>query len=167
MAYNLIGFKNYELIVIAKHNQKDTRGKTLWLCKCSCGKEKLFTTNDLTSSKKAAKSCHNCNWHIEHKDAYVSWMAMKARCDDSTRKDYKYYGALGIKYQLSWGIFVRFYEDMGDPPIDTVTGERMSLERKNTLLGYSKDNCTWATRSEQQLNKRDKYVHGVDDLELV
>jgi hypothetical protein len=78
---------------------------------------------------------------------------MLQRCDDSSRKDYKYYGGRGITYDKAWGRFINFYRDMGDPPLDKFTGERMSLDRKDVNGMYCKANCRWATRSEQQLNK--------------
>src|SRR5712675_2365759 len=45
--------------------------------------------------------------------------------------------------------FTAFYRDMGPRP---TSGH--SLERKNTLLGYSKDNCCWATLDVQNTNYR-------------
>jgi len=32
---------NYGRLSVIKHAGKDSRGKHLWLCKCSCGNEKL------------------------------------------------------------------------------------------------------------------------------
>lgn len=123
--------------------------RTLWLCKCICGKEKQYRTHELRSGK--IRTCGCCEWHIHHNEAYVSWMSMKQRCNYTENKDYKYYGGRGIKYDPRWEAFVEFYLDMGDPPY--YKGERMSLDRINNDLNYSKENCRWATRSEQQFNK--------------
>lgn len=34
----------------------------------------------------------------------------------------------------------------------------MTLDRKNPLLGYSPDNCRWATDQTQRLNKRTNII---------
>lgn len=168
MTYNLIGSKNYELTVLDKLPERDKSGRTQWLAQCSCGKRKIFTTDSIRN----AKTCHNCNWHIDHKDAYISWMSMWARCTDKNNKDYPRYGGRGITVIPHWNIFVRFFEDMGDPPDDAITGERLSLDRIETDGNYSKLNCKWSTRSEQQLNKTStnkwisEYIQGVDDKNL-
>lgn len=151
MTYKMIGFKQWSLEVIAEApREKDNRKR--WLCKCLCGNTTVLPTYQLTG-QKPTRTCGRCQWHIKHKDAYISWMAMIQRCDDSSRKDYKYYGGRGITYQKSWGIFVNFYKDMGDPPRDPITFERLSLDRIDVNGFYCKENCKWSTRSEQQLNK--------------
>ena len=73
---------------------------------------------------------------------------MKARCDNSKLAEYPLYGGRGIKYQLSWSDFQVFYADMGSRP------EGMSLDRKDPDGDYTKDNCRWATDSQQACNKR-------------
>lgn len=125
--------------------------RTTWLCKCLCGKITVKTTDTLRSGR--TKSCGICEWHIHHKDAYISWMGMKQRCNTVSCKDYKSYGGRGINYDPRWENFAEFYKDMGDPPLDEVTEERLSLDRIDNSGNYHKDNCRWATGSQQQLNK--------------
>lgn len=152
MAYNLCEFKTRQLTVVDLFKEKTKCGKRQWICLCFCGNTTILPTHEITRIG-GTESCGNCQWHIKHKDAYISWAAMLQRCDDSSRKDYKYYGGRGIKYQKSWGKFVNFYKDMGDPPYDVITKERLTLDRKEVNGDYTKDNCKWSTRSEQQLNK--------------
>lgn len=81
---------------------------------------------------------------------YHVWYDMKRRCYNKKNKDYKNYGGRGIKVCLSWRLsFDNFIKDMGFRPTDNHT-----LERMNNELGYSNDNCKWATRSEQARNTR-------------
>lgn len=155
MTQHLAGKHFGELIVLERAG-RNSKGKTLWRCKCFCGKEKIILTASLTLGK--TKSCGNCEWHIHHNEAYVSWCAMKQRCNDKNHKDYPRYGGRGITYDPRWDSFIEFYKDMGDPPKDITTGERLSLDRNNNNDNYYKDNCKWSDRSEQQLNKN-KYTH--------
>lgn len=152
MTYELTGKVFGHLTVQKKLPNKDSRGKTLWQCLCACGNLKVYETYMLTGMK-GARTCRECKDHIRHKDAYTSWTAARQRCRDSNRKDYKYYGASDITFSPEWDDFKMFLRDMGDPPIDFITGERMSLDRVDNNLGYFKENCKWSTRSEQQLNK--------------
>lgn len=157
MVYCLDGKRFGDLLVISRSDIRNRSGKLLWACKCDCGKDYLAITNDLTGGK--ALSCGKCYYHIEHKDAYISWMSAKSRTQTTTNKDYANYGGRGITMCSNWLIHFKFFLlDMGDPPLDPNTGERLSLDRIDNTKGYSKENCRWATRSEQQLNKRGEHL---------
>ena len=73
---------------------------------------------------------------------------MIQRCTDPNHKYYSNYGGRGITIDPRWLTFENFYEDMGERPQGT------SLDRENNDLGYFKDNCRWATRTEQANNRR-------------
>lgn len=73
---------------------------------------------------------------------------MKERCLNPNCKSYKDYGARGIAVCDRWLKFENFLSDMGEPP------EGMTLERRNNFDGYHPGNCRWATRAEQNRNKR-------------
>ena len=79
---------------------------------------------------------------------YNIWYNMKRRCTDPQHMRYKDYGLRGISYDAHWEKFDNFLTDMGVCPAN------LTLERKNNKLGYSKNNCTWATRKEQAFNQR-------------
>jgi hypothetical protein len=76
---------------------------------------------------------------------YLSWKAMKARCDNSQVKSH---GARGIKYDPRWSDFKNFLADMGERPAGK------TLDRINVFGGYFRGNCRWATDFEQANNKR-------------
>jgi hypothetical protein len=78
-----------------------------------------------------------------------AWKHMKGRCLCATDNDYHNYGARGITVCNEWLDFEAFYADMGDPPTEAHT-----LERLNVNGNYEPSNCCWATRSQQVANRR-------------
>jgi hypothetical protein len=76
---------------------------------------------------------------------------MKRRCSDPNFKDFAKYGARGILVCERWkSSFVNFLADMGERP-----SSDHSIDRINSALGYSPENCRWATSFQQGAeNKR-------------
>jgi hypothetical protein len=87
---------------------------------------------------------------------------MKARCAGTGGgADARNYRDRGISVCDSWrGSFEAFLTDMGEPP------EGMSLDRVDNARGYSKENCRWATREEQNLNKRNNVRYTLNGRSL-
>lgn len=75
---------------------------------------------------------------------------MKNRCSNPSNPAFKNYGARGITVCTRWQeSFAAFLEDMGRKP-----SPELSLDRRNNDRGYAPSNCRWATRSQQNGNKR-------------
>jgi len=81
---------------------------------------------------------------------YTTWVGMRYRCEDLENPSYCRYGGRGITVCQSWSeSFESFALDMGLPPTPEHTLDRIDNDK-----GYFKDNCRWATRTEQCLNRR-------------
>lgn len=126
-----------------------------WNTLCHCGKFSSINGAALRSGN--TKSCGCLNKLNIKKIAtrhgqcgsrtYVSWQCMLSRCRYATRHNSKYYKEKGITICDRWlNSFKNFLEDMGERP------KNKTLDRIDSSKGYFKENCRWATSSEQAIN---------------
>lgn len=80
---------------------------------------------------------------------YTAWVNIKTRCDNSRSTQYPWYGGRGIGYDERWKAFINFYNDMWD-----LWRPSLELDRIDTNLDYSKENCRWTTHKENCRNRR-------------
>lgn len=81
---------------------------------------------------------------------YRCWRNIITRCCDPKHNSFKNYGGRGIRVCDRWKHSVTdFISDVGLAP-----SPRHSIERIETDGNYEPGNCRWATKSEQNRNKR-------------
>lgn len=86
--------------------------------------------------------------YAEIKRTERCWRMLRYRCNTPTAQGYQHYGGRGIKVCANWDHFINFFDDMGVCP------DGYSIERKDVHGNYTKENCIWATKEQQDNNKQ-------------
>lgn len=122
---------------------QDTYVRTGRKVDCGCGQKERMKQRH---KKKYGKD------YIPKKSLpeYTAWLGMKARCyNKKTYQHYDRYGGRGIKVCDEWlHNFDQFYKDMGKKP-----APNYQLDRINNDGDYCKENCRWATPSQNCYNR--------------
>lgn len=158
---DLIG-KKFGRLATAKWVKKDKRGNSYWLCRCDCGKEIIVRGDHLKGGDIRSCGClrteltvkrstkHGCCKDGKRDIIYSSWDHMIQRCTNANNPNYKNYGGRGITVCKKWiNSPENFIKDM-----KRKWKPGLTLERRNNDRGYFPENCYWATRKQQQRNRR-------------
>lgn len=136
--------------------QVETIGQTRWFCTCACGGSITVYAYNLVRKKSPTISCgckrsRNATTHgMRYTKEYRAWRKMLGRCHDKKDNSYKYYGKRGIVVCDEWRKdFAAFFAHIGLAPSALHSVDRIKVD-----LNYEPGNVRWATRSQQDANKR-------------
>lgn len=131
---------------------------SVWVCHCECGTIREVIIGKLRSGHSKSCGClhkefaktysrtHGKSYTREHR----IWRGMLDRCSNPRNSRYDKYGGRGITVCERWvNDFSAFLADMGEAP-----NRMMEIDRIDNERGYEPRNCRWATRKQQNLNKR-------------
>lgn len=147
--------KRYGKLVVIK-KAKNRNKKTMWLCKCDCGKEKIIGGNELKSGNTKSCGCYNLErlheraiHGMSNTRLYKIWSCMKYRCNGGKYKESYLYKDRGIKLYEPWNNFNVFYDWAKDKYY-----EGSSIDRIDVNGDYGPDNCRFVDNYIQANNKR-------------
>ena len=162
---DLVG-ETYGRLVVLAPADRDEKGRSMWTCRCSCGVVREVLSAKLR--RGAVKSCgcmareHQRDWGktvrergfntthgLSRTPTHESWNAMMQRCTNPKHVAFGRYGGAGIVVCERWSrSFAAFVEDMGIRP------DGLTLDRIDSTRGYEPGNVRWASRREQNRNKK-------------
>lgn len=139
---DLTGHKCGKLTVL-KRVENDSHGKVRWLCKCSCGREKIINASSII--KKLSKSCGYCSRSnfTGYRDVSGSWVNRTKNAADKR----------GLEFQID----AKYIQDLYDKqnglcaisgvPIKLIRDvnkhnnlQTASLDRIDNSIGYTEEN---------------------------
>ena len=177
----------YGRLTVIKYEGINKQGRAVWLCKCSCGNTttvvgKYLRNGDTTSCgcrwketlnefvdnnsgvkwKTHGVSKHPRKRRREKNNCYTLWRSIKKRCNNPVGSN-KCYQNITICDEWKHD-FKRFqqwcidngYKDMRDKPFK----DRLSIDRIDSMKGYSPDNCRFITVSENSRRANIHRYHG-------
>lgn len=153
--------KTWGNLTAIKFSHLGSNGYRHWEFQCSCGKRIICSASLVWRGRTRSCGCMSFDLRSDshrihgyrNTRIYNIWAQLKQRCTNHNHIAYKRYGGRNIKVCTRWLRFENFLRDMKEPP-----SLLHSLDRINNSKGYSKANCRWATKKEQNRNSRNNIM---------
>lgn len=156
---DLTGRRFGRLIVLAR--DENMKKKPVWRCRCDCGNVTTVRGDSLRKGETQSCGCLQSDivrkMHEVHRSSssrlYSIYNGMKNRCYNQHTSNYKYYGGRGITICAEW---LHSFQTFQQWALSHGYTDTLTIDRIDNDLGYSPDNCRWATAKEQRANQRAK-----------
>lgn len=138
--------------------------KKYWIvCECKCWKIKTFNKYRLIHWE--ISTCW-CRWNVKKNSRHIcDWIFNPNESKDDKRFHSIYLWIIRRCWRPwpredvknEWNSFAEFYNDMYPSYIEHIDKfwvKQTTIDRINPYWNYCRDNCRWATYSEQMLNRR-------------
>lgn len=148
------------------------RTNVTWLCRCSCGNEKVISGASLRKGRSRSCGCNAYNWLKEQKPAethgasrtqkyggkerlYRVWCGMRERCNNPNHNRFEHYGGRGITVCADWNDYAVFrtwaFANGYDP---NAPRGKCTIDRIDVNGNYCPENCRWVDAKTQRANQR-------------
>ena len=109
------------------HNDVNDKPGVHWHCKCSCGNYTIVRSDNLRKGVTLSCGCLRKEYLDKNRgkttshgksstSIYRRWTRIKQGCVNPYHRNYRYYGAKGIKLCERWQTFENFLADVGEVP---------------------------------------------------
>lgn len=152
-----IGMKFERLIILELFYKLGGKQRRAYArCLCDCGNILETRTDSLIVGRTKSCGCFNSERikQVKHgfckHPLYKIWTSIIDRCDNKNSKNFKNYGGRGIKVSEEFHnseIFIKWCLENG-------WKKDLQIDRINNNYDYTKDNIRFATRIENNNNKR-------------
>lgn len=159
---DMTGQRFGRLVVIERATEKRRQG-VYWHCRCDCGNEiDVLGTSLRCGDTKSCGCLHRetvstmMSTHgLSKTRLYRVWAGIKNRCYNPHAENYKYYGANGITMCDEWRNSFESFRDwaVNNGYDEHASSQQCTIDRINTALGYSPDNCRWVDHVTQCNNQ--------------
>lgn len=140
-------FGRLTLIEVVGTNKARQR---MWSCFCECGNSHTASQAHITTGKTRSCGCYHRDKQTKHgmvdTKEWFAYHHAKARCKPNHKHHAHYYDR-GITFKFS--SFKEFFAEVGRAP-----SPEYSLDRIDNDQSYEVGNIRWATKSEQERNRR-------------
>ena len=170
--FNMYVGQVYGRLEIVKFVGKKYNTIPMFECRCSCGNIVTARLYSLRSGNTKSCGCYrseyvadkNTKHGLSKCEIYPIWKTIHQRCYNPKCKDYKYYGAVGVKMSDEWNKdFSKFYDDMYQEYCEHILkygNKNTSLDRIDPNGDYCKENCRWVTWAEQNASDHKRVFKG-------